>query len=74
VIFGPDQTPDPNPFDEHTRLWADEIGVRLCRRCGHSSDVHSHDDVNDEHEATDPDCPFRCQQCDCPDFMRQGAA
>lgn len=43
-----------------------------CRRCGHSPDVHSHDDVNDAHEATDPDCPFRCNECDCPDYLPSG--
>lgn len=39
-----------------------------CARCGHSPDVHSHDDA-DNHEATDPDCPFRCNECDCPNYV-----
>jgi len=54
-----------------------------CGRCGHPPDWHRHDDVNDEHSPTDPDCPFRClgydceapgpvpdggRACDCPDY------
>lgn len=73
----PTQEPQINPFDEHTRMWADEIMGRVteplqpCRRCGHSPDVHSHDDA-DNHDVTDPDCPFRCQRCDCSDYSPNG--
>ena len=43
--------------------------MTYCNRCGHSSDVHSHDDVNDEHDVDDPACPFRCNSCNCPNFI-----
>lgn len=51
---------------------AEELGP--CSTCGHSfelhrPDVHSHDDA-DNHSATDPDCPFRCRLCDCPNYTR----
>lgn len=58
--------------------------VKLCKRdkCGHPQDWHRHDDEKDDHDPTDPECPFRClgydcevggpppkHPCTCPDFV-----
>jgi hypothetical protein len=73
-----------NAFDEHTRMWADEImGATVrCIRCGHPPDWHRLDDSTNV-SPTDPAAEFRCigydceapgpwpaggRACDCPDY------
>lgn len=59
------------------------MNEETCKRCGHQSSRHSHDDekclsthpqpcslpgtLNAQRGA--PLALFRCQQCDCPDFL-----
>jgi hypothetical protein len=35
-----------------------------CARCGHPASWHRHDDA-DDHDPSDPVCPFRCLGYDC---------
>jgi hypothetical protein len=76
------------PLDEHrdaTTTRTPGMSLPDCARCGHPADWHRHDDVADEHPATDPECPFRCLgydceaegftpgHCDCPDYLEPKA-
>ena len=54
-----------------------------CERCGHSPSLHSHDDERClsthpqpcslpgtlDAQRGAPLAPFRCRECDCPDFV-----